>query len=90
MKSHTKIYLRSFGFTGSEFIPCEICGGKAVDIHHIECRGMGYSGKEADRISNLMAVCRICHDKYGDKKQYIEMLKEIHLNKMKSGGVKGD
>jgi len=77
MKNHTKVYLKYFGFSTDEFIPCETCGGKAVDIHHIECRGMG-SSKEKDRIENLMAVCRDCHIKYGDKKQYIDYLKEIH------------
>lgn len=77
MKNHTKVYLKYFGFSMDEFIPCELCNGRAVDIHHIECRGMG-SSKEKDNIENLMAVCRECHLKYGDKKQYIDYLKEIH------------
>lgn len=61
-----------------EFIPCEMCGATAVDIHHIEARGMGGS-KEKDHIDNLMALCRTCHEKYGDKKQYKDQLKERHL-----------
>ena len=65
------------GYDITDFIPCEICGAKAVDIHHIEARGMGGS-KEADTIENLMAVCRQCHNTYGDLKNYKEMLKEIH------------
>lgn len=77
MKKHTKIYLNSFGYTDTDFIPCEVCGSKAVDIHHIEARGMGGSFN-ADNPDNLMAVCRSCHIKYGDKKQYIEFLKSIH------------
>lgn len=32
----------------------------------------------ADVIENLMACCRECHIKYGDKKQYKEFLKDIH------------
>jgi hypothetical protein len=54
MKNHTKLYLKYFGYDTSDFIPCEVCGDKAVDIHHIECRGMGGT-KELDNIDNLMA-----------------------------------
>ena len=31
-----------------------------------------------------MAVCRMFHDKYGDKKQYKDFLKEIHLRNIQS------
>jgi len=81
MKKHTKIYLDYFGYGIEDFIPCESCGAKAVDIHHIEARGMG-GNKEADNIWNLMALCRKHHIEYGDKKQYIEYLKEIHKEKL--------
>lgn len=77
MKKHTKVYLDYFDYTGDEFIPCEICGARAVDIHHIDCRGMGGS-KAKDEIENLMALCRPCHMKYGDIKDKIENLKKIH------------
>lgn len=66
-----------FGYDISDFIPCEVCGAQAQDIHHIECRGMGGT-KQADTIDNLMALCRVCHMKFGDIKQYKEYLKEIH------------
>lgn len=82
MKIHTKIYFNYFGYDISDFIPCECCGAKAVDIHHIECKGMGGS-KTKDYIENLMAVCRQCHIEKGDKKQYLEELKKIHANKLK-------
>lgn len=64
-------------YDSSDFIPCEVCGHKAVDIHHIEARGMGGSDKK-DIIENLMALCRQCHIEYGDKKQHIDYLKKIH------------
>lgn len=79
MRNHTKIYLKSLGYDTSDFIPCEMCGSKAVDIHHIEARGMGGS-KNADEISNLMALCRTCHLFYGDKKEFIELLMKKHLD----------
>jgi hypothetical protein len=81
MKKHTKIYLDYFGYGIEDFIPCECCGTKAVDLHHIFRRGMGGS-KEADTIENIMALCRKHHIEYGDKKQYIEYLKEIHKEKL--------
>ena len=81
MKNHTKVYLNHFGYTGEDFICCEVCGARAVDIHHIEARGMGGT-KKADTIENLMALCRKCHIEYGDKKQYMEFLKEKHKDKL--------
>lgn len=81
MKKHTKIYLNYFGYDTTDWIPCEICGSSANDIHHIEPRGMGGS-KSKDVITNLMAVCRPCHEYYGDKKEHKEFLKEKHLIKL--------
>jgi 5-methylcytosine-specific restriction endonuclease McrA len=81
MKKHTKIYLQYFGLTIADFVSCEVCQSKAVDIHHIEARGMGGS-KSKDEIENLMALCRNCHEKFGDKKQYMKYLKDIHLKKI--------
>ena len=81
MRNHTKIYLKYFGYDINSFIPCEMCGMKAQDIHHVEARGMGGS-KHADTIENLMALCRQCHIDFGDKKQHKEMLKVVHKVKM--------
>ena len=81
MQNHTKIYLNHFGYIGEDFIPCEVCGSKAVDIHHIHRRGMGGS-KDADKIENLMAVCRSCHIEYGDKTRYFELLLNAHKIKL--------
>ena len=77
MKKHTKIYLDYFNFDELDYIPCEVCLSPAVDIHHIDARGMGGS-KTKDTIENLQAVCRGCHLRYGDKKQHKELLKKIH------------
>lgn len=77
-----------FGCDESSFICCEVCDDnnklvKAVDIHHISCKGMGGDPqKKKDVIENIMAVCRSCHEKYGDKTQWKDYLKEIHLRFM--------
>ena len=80
MKTHTKVYLKYFGFKIPEDCFCEICGIYANDIHHIEARGMGGNPlKDKDQIANLMALCRNCHNKYGDVVDKKEWLKGIHL-----------
>lgn len=76
MKSYTKEYLKYFGYGLEDFIPCEICNSKAVDIHHIEARSKHKN--LLNNIDNLMALCRNCHIKFGDKKQYKDMLKREH------------
>ena len=78
MQKHTQIYFEYFGYVPGEFVPCEVCGCKAVDINHIDCKGIGGS-KEKDYIQNLMAMCRQGHLKFGDKKQYLEFLIDTHL-----------
>ena len=80
MKPHVRTYLNHFDFDQTDFTPCEVCESKAVDIHHIHARGMGGS-KKADNIENLMALCRNCHIEYGDKKQHIDFLTQIHKDK---------
>jgi len=81
VKKHTLTYLKHFGYDTSSFIPCEVCGTTAVDINHIEARGMGGS-KEADNIENLQALCRACHTKFGDQKQFKQYLKDKHKIKL--------
>lgn len=81
MRKHTKVYLEHFDYGIDDFIPCEVCGSRAVDIHHIDCRGMGGS-KAKDKIENLMALCRSCHIEYGDKKQHTEYLKTMHNERL--------
>ena len=85
MKPHTKIYLTYFGYDTTDFIPCEVCGSQAIDIHHIQPRGMGGT-KTKDVIENLQALCRKCHIKFGDVPAMKETLKKIHSNKMRIYG----
>jgi 5-methylcytosine-specific restriction endonuclease McrA len=80
VKNHTKVYLKAFGYDTNSWIACEVCGGTAVDIHHLNARGMGGS-KIADTIENLMALCRNCHQEadFGTSLKK-DFLKEVHLS----------
>lgn len=84
MKKHTKIYMKHFNYVLDDFIPCEVCGARAVDIHHIENRGSG-GANDKDRIENLMAVCRSCHLEHGDVPEKVQWLKDIHEQRMNGG-----
>jgi len=86
MQKHTVVYLEAFNLDESDFVPCEVCSSRAVDIHHIISRGMGGSKLRND-IENLMALCRECHDKYGDKKDYLNFLKTKHFQKLSQFSV---
>lgn len=86
MQRHTKIYLDFFGYSGYEFMPCEVpgCGQSAVDINHIDARGMGGDPTGSkDVIENLMGMCRPHHERFGDRKDKKEWMKKIHLDFMK-------
>jgi 5-methylcytosine-specific restriction endonuclease McrA len=81
VKKHIVVYLDHFDYDTDDFIPCEVCGAKAVDIHHIKARGMGGSNTK-DVIKNLQALCRKCHLDFGDKKQWMDFLIDKHKNKL--------
>jgi len=81
MKKHTKIYFIHFDLSGFEFIACECCGSKAVDIHHIDPKGMGGS-KTKDYIENLIALCRVCHVKAHANIINKDQLRLMHLKRM--------
>jgi len=84
MKNYTAIYLKHFGLDVSDFVPCENCGRRAQDIHHINGRGKG-----KDVIDNLMAVCRDCHKAaHGEAKTYLhpDVMQKIHDEYLKSHG----
>jgi len=68
MTNHCKIYMKHFDYVTQEEIPCEACHRPAVDIHHIFGRGEG-----RDVVTNLMALCRKCHDHAHSKVTKSEM-----------------
>ena len=59
MQNHTKVYMQFFNYEEQDFIPCEMCNSKAVDIHHLEKRNK----TKNDYIENLVGLCRSCHIK---------------------------
>ena len=91
MKKYKQIYLDALGYDETDFIPSELSGTKSVDIHHIECKGMGGSPKgDKDRIENLQAVTRGEHMIYGDKKGCMKFLFTKHYEFLDANGAKFD
>lgn len=84
MVGYKKTYCDFFGYGEQDFIPCENCGKRAVDVHHIEPKGMGGS-KTKDNIENLIGLCRSCHnlahENYFTKENLILMHKYKMINK---------
>ena len=71
MKKHVRIYLNHFKYGEQDFIPCENpeCCKRAVNIHHIDKRGMGGS-KNKDNIENLAALCIEDHERADNNKEF--------------------
>ena len=85
MKAYTKTYLRYFGYSEADFVPCEVCGAKAVDIHHLTPRSLRKD--LINKIDNLMALCRGCHDRAGKDWQFNENLRLIHRKRLLKSGL---
>ena len=80
MVNHKKVYTTFFNLDTCDHILCTSCGQVAVDIHHILPRGMG--GSEKDYIENLVALCRICHDKAESSRSFNSYVRVKHLKKV--------
>ncbi|MDD4515663.1 HNH endonuclease [Massilibacteroides sp.] len=77
MKKHISNYLKHFNYCIQDKILCEYCGAVGIDIHHIIFKSHG--GK--DNIENLICLCRDCHNKAHDSREFNEGLKKINENK---------
>jgi len=80
MKPWVKNYMDYYGLIPGDFIPCERCGAVSVDIHHIKYRShFGTKQQvERDKITNLIALCRKCHEDAHNEKISKEELQTIH------------
>lgn len=82
MKQHVKIYTQYFGIGIDDRSNCEVCSYEglwttAVDIHHIQNKGIGGS-KTKDYIANLIGLCRSHHNDAHNEKISKEKLILIH------------
>lgn len=88
MERHVKNYLKAFGFSGIEFIPCESCGNSAVDIHHIHPRSF-FGSKRKDSCSYLdMEVLGFQEEKGKDMtpEEYIAKKHETSVSNILNDG----
>ncbi len=60
MRKHTRLFMAHYGYGEQDYIPCALCGGRAVDLHHIDPKGIGGSAGK-DVIENIIPVCRYHH-----------------------------
>ena len=60
-----------FGYGEQDWIPCEWCKEKAVDVHHLEGRGKG-----KDVIKKLVGLCRRCHEEAHADPEFNRRMKE--------------
>lgn len=86
MQKYTKIYLEKFKLTTGDFIPCECCGKKATEIHHL----LGRKGNLLNKLENSMAVCRTCHDDYGQIKHFMYYMLKIHKRQLQLHNIDFD
>lgn len=80
MQQYIKNYLEHHNLDEGDNIVCQWCGCQpAIDVHHIEPRSK--FGKKTRHIrddpSNLIALCRECHNDAHDNKMTKDKLREI-------------
>lgn len=76
---HIVNYHKALGYDLGDTILCEVCGTVATDIHHIIPRSkFGKKTKDLqDQHTNLIALCRNCHNKSHDNVLTKELLQQI-------------
>ena len=84
LKNYKKLFADFWGYCESDTPLCWLCNMQvAVDIHHIENKGMGgVAGNRLNRIDNLFPLCRSCHNQVHKNKGINEKLKLILKDKI--------
>jgi hypothetical protein len=67
---YKKNFLKHYKIGIHEYVACAVCGGQAIELHHIIKR----SSLGSDEVENLLPVCRSCHmdceaRKYSEEEQ---------------------
>ena len=82
MKKYVKIYMNFHDYVLDDVILCEHCSKVAIDIHHIDARGLGGDARgHRNQIENLIALCRSCHIKAETNKDFNNQLREYNKQK---------
>ena len=74
MVKYKQDYFKHYGVGEQDILLC-ICGAVSVDLHHIVSKSLSGS----DHHSNLIPLCRTCHDKAHSDREYNESLKKLKL-----------
>jgi len=72
MVKYKQDYFKHYGIGEQDVLLC-ICGSVSVDLHHILFRSRGGS----DHHSNLIPLCRGCHEKAHSNTKFNESLKKL-------------
>ena len=72
MQKYKKDYFAHYGVGEQDVLLC-LCGRVAADLHHIKPKSLGGT----DHHSNLIPICRECHDKAHANKEFNESLKKF-------------
>ena len=79
MNNYKKVYCTFFGYDyGYCDILCEWCKKIAVDIHHISPRAHSKCDN-LNEVPNLVALCRECHQRCENSKEFNKRVQIIHL-----------
>lgn len=68
--NYIKKYRKHYNIGDQDILLCKVCGQIVADIHHIVYRSQGGT----DDISNLIQLCRHCHEQAHKKiltKEYL-------------------
>jgi len=86
MSNYRKVYAKFFSYGDQDYACCEKCQINPMDsVHHIFNKG-AFPGPDVDNITNLIGVCRACHDRAhsSNTEEMREEYLQSHLTFMKT------